>query len=392
MLERLLTDNEMWPRMADAEHNTVVLTYKYRLLPTKRQHAALADILESQRLLYNGALQHRIGAHRRIGKTPTLFDQFAELTELRRDPSYREVPVTLQRWTLKRIDDAYAGFFRRLKSDGKAGFPRFRGKGRWRSFGFREFSGVRLDGNRFRFKGLPGSLRIHLHRPLPACRPLSCTFTRDHKGWNVSLQYRVAVQALPTTAKQVGIDMGLTTLAMLSTGKAIPNPRVAKRAERELRRRQRALARCKRGSNRRRKVRDRVARLHAQVANARRTYLHQVSARLIREHDLIAVEKLNVKGLAAGMLAGSVHDAAWSTLRNYLAYKAVWAGREFFEVNCRNTSQTCPECGQVKAKSLAERVHRCDCGCVLDRDHAAALVILQRGRSGSRAALIQAVA
>lgn len=364
--------------MAVAEDNTVVLTYKYRLLPTKRQHAALAEILESQRILYNAALQERIDCYRKTGKTRTCIDQFKALTELRQDSLYAEFPLKLQRWTLKRLDEAYAGFFRRLKLSGKAGFPRFRGRSRWRSFGFVEFRGIRLDGHRIRFNGLPGSLRIHVHRPLPDGQLLGCAFTRDSKGWSITFQYRLSIAALPPNDSPVGLDMGLTTLAMLSTGEAIPNPRVAKRAERELRRRQRALTRCKRGSNRRTKVRTQVTRLHAKVANSRRTYLHQVSMRLVRDHDLIAVENLNVKGLAAGMLAKSVNDAAWSKLKDFLAYKAAKAGRRVVEVKANGTSQTCPECGQVKAKSLAERVHRCDCGCVMDRDHAAAVVVLKR--------------
>ena len=368
--------------MADAEDNTVIFTYKYRLLPTKRQHAALADILESQRILCNAALQERVEAFSKQKKRITRIDQFKSLTIIRNEiPEWACYPVNLPRWSLKCLDDAFQGFFRRRKNKDKPGFPRFRGKGRWKTFGLAEFCGIRLDGNRLRFKGLPGSLRVHLHRPLPEGKPLCCTFTRDHKGWSVGLQYRVAVAALPSTGKQIGVDMGLTTLAMLSTGEAVPNPRHTKRAERGLRRRQRALARCKRGSNRRRKVKFDVMRLHTRIKNARSTYLHQVSARLVRENDLIAVEKLNVKGLATGMLAKSVNDAGWSKLKEYLTYKAAYAGRQIVEVKAAGTSQTCPDCGQVAKKTLAQRTHSCDCGSVLDRDHAAAIIILKRGCS-----------
>ena len=364
--------------MAEAEDNTVVLTYKYRLLPTKRQHAALTQILESQRILYNAALEERIGCFRRTGKTLGYVNQCASLALLRREPEYSCISSGIQRWTIRKLDEAYSGFFRRLKANGKAGFPRFRCKARWRTFGFNQWSGIHLRGNRIKAKGLEGSVRIHLYRPLPEGKPLCCTFTRDHKGWNVCLQYRFPILELPSTGKRVGIDVGLTTLAMLSTGEAISNPQHTKRAERELRRRERALSRCKRDSKRRCKVKARVARFHARVANTRSTYLHQVSTRLVRENDLIALEKLNIKGLAAGMLAKGVHDAAWSKLRGFIVYKAAKAGRRLIEVKARGTSQTCPECGQVKAKSLKERVHRCDCGCVMDRDHAAAVVVLQR--------------
>lgn len=379
--------------MACGDDNTLILTYKYRLLPTRKQHAALASILETQRQLYNGALEHRIGAYRAVNKTITLYTQLTELTELRREPGFENVPANLQRWTLRRLDESYQAFFRRVKVKGaKAGFPRFRSKSRWNSFGFAEFSGIQVRGKRLYFKGVAGGLRMHLHRTLPEGKPLCCVFTHDHKGWFVCLQYRIPVNALPATGKQIGVDMGLKELAVLSTGEAIPNPRPARCAERELRRRQRALARCKRGSKRRVKVRLELTRRHAKIKNTRFTYLHQVSARLVRENDLIAVEKLNVKGLASGMLAKSVSDASWAKLKQMLTYKAEWAGRQLIEVDAKHTSQTCPECGQIVKKTLKQRTHECDCGCVLDRDHAAALVILQRARSGAPVSQREAVA
>lgn len=362
---------------------TMHLTYKYRLLPTRAQHRALERILEDQRQLYNAALQERIECYRKTGKGRTFYDQCAALAELRREPEYAATPSNLQRWTLKRLDDAYGALFRRLKaSNGKVGFPRYRGKGWWNSFGFRECRGIRIDGKRIRFKGMPGGLRVHLHRPMPSGKPLSCVFTRDAKGWSICFQMKVGAADKRVVGSAVGIDVGIKTLAATSDGLLIPNPRVARRAERELRRRQRALARCRKGSNRRRKVRAQVTRLHARVKNTRSTALHQISAMLVNRYDAIAVEALNTKGLARSMLARDVHDASWGRLRELLRYKAERAGVHFIEVDPKFTSQTCPDCGQVAAKTLAERTHQCDCGCVLDRDVAAARVILSRAVVG----------
>jgi putative transposase len=228
-------------------------------------------------------------------------------------------------------------------------------------------------------KGI-GSIGLHLHRPLPSA-PIACKVKREGQHWYALLTVEVACAAAHTGAA-VGIDMGIATLAALSTGEMIANARPARRAEREMRRRQRQLSRCKRGSKRRRKVKARLAALHAEIARTRDTHLHQVSASLSARFAVIAVEKLNVKGLAGGMLASEVHDVAWGRLIQMLRYKAARAGGVVIEVDPAYTSQTCPECGIIKRKDLSERMHECPCGCVLDRDVAAAKVILHRAGIG----------
>jgi len=340
-------------------------------------------MLDSQRTLYNAALEERIGAWRR-GVSLTYIDQCKGLTECRKAlPEMAATPLNIQRGTLKRLDEAYKAFFRRAKvRSGKAGFPRFRGGGWFNSFDFNEFAGIRFDGKRLRWSGMPSGLRVHLHRPVPEGKILTAKFKRDAKGWSVCFVIRVETPEKRIVSSAVGIDVGIKTLAATSDGLLIPNPHAARRAERELRRRQRALARCKRGSNNRRKARSRVARLHAKVVNARATRLHQISAMLVNRYDAIVVEALNVKGLSKGILARDVHDAGWSGLREMMRYKAAKAGAHFIEVDPKFTSQTCPDCGSLKAKTLAERMHECACGCVLDRDVAAARVILSRAGMG----------
>jgi putative transposase len=131
----------------------MILAFRYRVLPSKAQHRALERILDSQRHLYNAALEERIGAYRKAGKLLSYFDQTKGLTEWRRTDSQAcELPLSLQRATLKRVDEAYRAFFRRVRAGDKPGFPRFRGKGRFDSFGFREFSGIKLQSGRLQFK------------------------------------------------------------------------------------------------------------------------------------------------------------------------------------------------------------------------------------------------
>jgi putative transposase len=362
----------------------VILTYRYRLLPLKSQHRALEQLCGEQRELYNAALEERIDCYRKTSKTRTYIDQCKELTECRRElPSMGELPVNLQRWTLKRLDDAFQGFFRRLKArSAKAGFPRFRGKGGWEAFGFAEFSGIRFDGKRLRFDGMPGGLKLHLHRPLPDDADIrSCVFRRDGRGWHVCLQIAVAAAEKRSVSSAVGVDLGLKVFAYCSDNVVIPNPRIAQRAEKELRRRQRALARCERGSNRRNKVRARVARLHRKIADTRDTWLHQQSSALVKRADLIAVEDLKVSNMVRHpTLARSISDASWSRFVWMLDYKAEKAGSYLIRVDSRNTSQKCSGCGERVPKSLAVRTHACpSCALVIDRDHNASLNILRAG-------------
>jgi putative transposase len=161
---------------------------------------------------------------------------------------------------------------------------------------------------------MPGGLKLHLNRPLPDDADIrSCVFRRDGSGWFICLQIKIAVAEKRSVASAVAVDLGLEVFAWCSDNMVIPNPRIARRAEKELRRRQRALSRCKRGSNRRHKVRAQVTRLHRKIADTRNTWLHQKSAELVKRADLIAVEDLNVSNMIRHpTLARSIADASWS--------------------------------------------------------------------------------
>lgn len=362
----------------------MIVTYQYRLLPTKRQHRVLEQLLESQRLLYNAALEGRIGAYRR-GIVRTFVDQCKALTEWRQsDPDAASIPANLQRATLKRLEHAYHVFFRRLKNKQKAGFPRFRGKGWWDSFGFHEFYGIRLVGERLLFKGMPGGLKVHLHRAMPEdARIRSCTLKRDTKGWKVGFAVDVPAQEARSAERCVGIDLGITTFAALSDGGFIPSLRAARRAAARLRRAQRSLARKKRGSKSRAKARLEVARCHAATTSKRTEHLNQAMARLIRDYDVIAVEGLNVDALAKGMFSRDVQDASWGRFLFMLGYKAERAGVRVMKVDHRNSTQDCSGCGTIVPKIGNARWHDCPhCGLSMDRDLNAARNILNRAGVG----------
>lgn len=364
----------------------MILTYRYRLLPSKRQHRVLESMLENQRVLYNAALEERIDCYRKTGKNISYFDQCRSLTLCRRElPDMGASPLNLQRWTLKRLDDAFRAFFRRLRAkNGKAGFPRFRSKGQWGGFGFAEFCGITFRNGRLRFSGIPTGIKVHLHRGMHAGEIQSCVFRRDGQGWIVNLQIMVEGAKRRAVSTVIGVDLGLKVFAYCSDGTIVPNPRIARKAEQAQRLAQRALARCKRGSNRRRKVKATLTRFHRKIANARSNWLHQRSAELVNRTDLIVVEDLNVKNMIRHpTLARSISDASWSKFLRMLAYKAEKAGAHLIRVDPRNTSQRCSGCDNLVHKSLAVRTHSCPaCGLSIDRDWNASLNILRAGLPG----------
>jgi putative transposase len=192
---------------------------------------------------------------------------------------------------------------------------------------------------------------------------------------------------LPSTPAQVGIDLGLTHFATLSTGEKVANPRWLRQRQKALRRAQRSLSRRQRGSNNRDKQRRKVAKLHARVADARRDFHHQLSARLVRENQAVVAEDLNVAGLRRSNLAKSLHDAGWSSFVAMLEYKAALSGRRVVKIDrWHPSSQLCSACGQRSGPKglggLKVRTWSClACDTKHDRDVNAAVNILAAGRA-----------
>jgi len=371
----------------------MILTYRYRLNPTKAQHLALQDALDHSRALWNAALEERIDAFRKTGATRSYLDQCKGLTELRADSDFTVYGVKMQRWPLKKLDLAFRAFFARVRKGEKPGFPRFKGADRWRALGFTDRHSWRVRDGRLHMQGI-GAISLQLHRPLPS-EPRSCVVRRYGKRWFACLS--VDVQSAERHAgPSVGIDMGVTHLATLSTGEHIANARHGDRHQKATRRAARALARCRRGSKRREKVKARLARMREREASARATHLHQVSAAITNRFGAVVVEGLNLKGMirsAKGSVAApgrnvraksglnrSMSDAALGRLTEMLAYKAERAGGELIKVNPRHTSQTCAACGAIdRASRKAERFLCTGCGHQAHADTNAAINIARRG-------------
>lgn len=355
----------------------MLLSYKFRIEPNRTQAALLSEMLADFCQLYNAALEHRIRAYEK-GVSIRSHEQITSLPVIRRDlPHIGRWSATAEQQVMRKLDKTFAAFFGRIKRGQKAGFPRFRARDRYHAADFRVGDGLTISKSRkLGFVGIPGEIKVRWHRDLPS-GPKSAILSRNAGRWYVIFHVEVAATER-ASPESVGIDMGLTSLVALSNGEMIARPNITKRNAARLRRLQRALARCKRGSKTRRKRRVALAQHQAHIASSRRDVLHKLSRDLVNRFGRIAIEDLNIKGLASGMLAKHVNDASWAQLTSMISYKAANAGCEVVTVDPRGTSQTCPECGTVVAKTLVEREHRCHCGCSLDRDVAAAIVVHQR--------------
>jgi putative transposase len=214
-------------------------------------------------------------------------------------------------------------------------------------------------------------------------RPDMVSLSRDARGaYYVSFCAEVPRTLLPSTCDSVGVDLGLTHLAILSTGEKVPNPKRYQRRLRYLRQQQRCLARRQKGSHRRERQRVRVARAHARVREARQYALHALTSRLVREFDVIAIEDLNVRALVRGRGARAIHDAAFGELRRQLRYKSEWYGPLLVEVDrWYASSKHCSVCRfRLDELRLDQRQWRCPkCGSCHDRDINAARNLLTQG-------------
>ncbi len=356
-----------------------IKSYKYRVYPSKRQSRTLNDHLAICCELYNAALQERREAWRLDHKSISFYDQTYQLKDIRQErPDVASVNSHVLEWTLDRVNKAFQSFFARVRRGEKPGYPRFRSSRRYESMTFRNI-GNALTENKLRISKI-GQVKIKLHRPLEGAIK-TMTIKREAGRWFAVFVCEVEPMPLLFSPNAIGIDVGLTTFATLSDGRAIQNPRHYRQAERKLRVAQRRVARRKKGSNRRRKAVLLLQRVHAHVKAQRADFHHKESRNLVDGNGLIAVENLNTKGLAAGVLSKSVNDAGWAQFLNMIAYKAEWAGRVFVRVNPAGTSQTCI-CGAEVRKTLAQRWHLClNCGLSASRDHVSAQVILSRGQA-----------
>lgn len=358
-------------------------TYQYRLWLTKGQQRLLDEHLELCRWVYNETLATRKDAWEERQVSLGLYDTNTLLPQWKRErPDLKRVHSQVLQNVQGRVDLAFKAFFRRLKAGEKPGYPRFKGKGRYDSITYPQYgNGVRVDGNTLTLSKI-GTVRFECHRPLEGTIK-TVTLRRTSTGkWFVCFSVEQEPSQPDTVPDgMVGVDVGLTTFATLSTAEAIPNPRFFRHDEKDLARAQRKLSKAEKGTPERAKRRKVVARIHERIANRRKDFAHQVSRHLVNRFGIIVFEDLNITRMIKNhCLAKSIADAAWNQLATYTRYKAEEAGCTYIEIDPRGTSQRCSRCMTVVKKDLSVRVHQCPvCGLEIDRDLNAAINILAVG-------------
>lgn len=356
--------------------------YRFRFVPTPEQETILARTFGSARFAYNYMLRLRTDAWFNKQKRIGYHETSALLTGLKTKPEFEwlnEVSSVPIQQSLQHLQRAFNNFFSH-----RAKYPTFKKKDGKQSISYVS-SAFKWDGKELKLAKMDEPLNIRWSLSIPkAAKVTTCTVSKDCSGrYFVSMLCDDSVSAKPEVDGQVGIDLGLTHFAILSTGEKIASPNTFRKNEARLARLQRRLAKKQKGAANRAKAKMKVARIHANISDARKDFLHKLSTRLINENQVIAVESLAVSNMQKNhCLAKSISDASWAEFVRQLEYKALWYGRTLIGIDrWYPSSKRCNDCGYtIGSLPLNVREWTCpECGVVHDRDINAARNILAAG-------------
>lgn len=343
----------------------MILSHRIALDPTVAQANALSRACGVARFTWNWALsawtkQYKSGEKPSANKLRALWNKIKG----EEFPWVYESPKDANQHPFANLQKAFTKFFKK-----KARYPKFKKKGIHDSF-YASNDKVSLEANRIK---LPKVGVVRLRESLRfKGKIMSASVSREVDKWFVSVQVEVTKPTLTRTGnEQIGIDLGLTSFAVTSSGEEIKAPKPLKSALNKLRRKQRVLSRRQKGSNRRVKARIQVAKLHRRVKNVRQDILHKLSTKICRENQAIAIEDLNVKGMVRNRhLAGAIADAGWGEFRRQLEYKSLRYGTRIIVADrFYPSTKKCSACGNKQEVTLNERTYRCaECGFICSRD------------------------
>jgi len=379
----------------------------FKLYPNATQAERLMGWIRLHCELYNAALEERIDAYRKAGKSISYYDQQNVLPEIKAArPEFVELGSHALQQTLRKLDLAFQAFFRRVKAGQTPGFPRFKASKRFSGFGYPDPAGWKLvqNGKRgatIRLGSGKDAMSIRArgqHRFGDGAKPNDLTIARRNGEWFASVTLRVSEDSCArarTGDDHRGVDFGLNDWATFDNGETIANPRFTRNEMPRMADLQRQQARKKRGSVRYTRLGKQAAKLHERIGNLRREFLHTATSRLVASCAVIATEELKVNNMSRSAkgtqdkpgrrvkqkagLNREILSAGLSMAHNMLAYKAVEAGTRLHVSNTRQLkpSQRCSRCWEIVPKRLAQRVHECPhCGLTMQRDQNSASVVL----------------
>jgi putative transposase len=379
----------------------------FKLYPSATQAERLTGWIRLHCELYNAALEERIDAYRKTGKSISYYEQQNVLPAIKADrPEFVEPGSHALQQTLRRLDLAFQAFFRRVKAGRTPGFPRFKASKRFSGFCYPDPAGWKLmqsgtRGATIRIGSGKDAMSIRArgrHRFGDGAKPNDLTIMRKNGEWFASVTLRVSAAACARMRNgddHRGVDFGINDWATFDNGETIANPRFIRNELPWMADLQRQQARKKRGSIRYKRLGRHVAKLHERIGNLRREFLHTTTSRMVASCAVLATEELRTQNMSRSArgtqdkpgrmvrqkagLNREILSAGLSMAHNMLAYKAVEAGTRLHVSNTRQLkpSQRCAACWEIVPKTLAQRVHECPhCGHTAPRDQNAASVVL----------------